>query len=443
MLNSNKVQVADGYTAVYDARSLYPSALHFIGANEKKGILMGAAKIIPDDCLNINWLEQKDGYFVLIKVDKVGKNREFPILSYIDDKTGVRYFSNDMAGKFVYVDRFTLEDAIEFQKIEYTIIQGYYYDEGRNDIICNEMYNVYNTRRIKKKADCPTQLIYKLFMNSAYGKTIMKASHSRCIYRKADDVENYISKNFDALKRCDYNSTKERARIEEWCSINEHFSSPQVGAEILSYSKRIMNRVMCLAEDIGIHIYYQDTDSIHMPFKDVKKLEDAYLSKYGGVLNGSDLGQFHIDLESDIIEKRAKELKLKEGKDYHLVAPDGLYLNKKDYCESMVGLMPDGTLLKDKDGDDMIDYSIHIKGIPTSAVWYKCEKEKINPVKFFKQRYDYGIEKELDNAIVVDCLKTWCREQHEEWTRCSFEFHKNHTITNRMNLSRKISIGAC
>ena len=200
---------------------------------------------------------------------------------------------------------------------------------------------------------------------------------------------------------------------------------------------------MCLAEDIGIHIYYQDTDSIHMSFKDVKKLEDAYLSKYGLVLNGSDLGQFHIDLESDIIEERAKELKLKEGEDYHLVAPDGLYLNKKDYCESMVGLMPDGTLLKDKDGDDMIDYSIHIKGIPTSAVWYKCEKEKMNPVKFFKQRYDYGIEKELDNAIVVDCLKTWCREQHEEWTRCSFEFHKNHTITNRMNLSRKISIGAC
>ena len=96
-----------------------------------------------------------------------------------------------MAGKFVYVDRFTLEDAIEFQEIEYTIIQGYYYDEGRNPTICDEMLNIYTTRKIKKKEGCKTQMVYKNFMNSAYGKTIMKASHSRCIYRKADDVENY------------------------------------------------------------------------------------------------------------------------------------------------------------------------------------------------------------------------------------------------------------
>lgn len=215
-----------------------------------------------------------------------------------------------------------------------------------------------------------------------------------------------------------------------------------------------MNKVMCLAEDLGIHIYYQDTDSIHLPLDDVKKLEDAYLAKYGLVLKGADLGNFHIDLESDMIEGRAKELGLEEGKDYDLVSPEAYYLNKKDYCESMVGLMPDGSLMKNKDGEEMIDYSIHIKGIPTPSVWYKCEKEKINPIQFFRHRYRIGVEdlrtpitqaygNLFDDRIKIDCMRTWCREKHEEWTRCSFEFHKNHTITNRTGLDRSLAIGAC
>jgi len=374
MLCNNKVQVPEGNGAVYDARSLYPTAMKFMGANGKNGILIGKAKIIEKDNLNLNWLEQQDGYFVLVKVLTVGKHRDFPILSYLDDKTGVRFFSNEMEGRLVYVDRFTLEDFINFQDGTVKIIQGYYFDEGRNDTICEEINRIYETRSEKKKSGCPTQLIYKLFMNSAYGKTIMKASNTRTIYRPEEDVEDYISKNFDALKRCDYNNTGNRARIEEWSSVSEHFSSPQVGSEILSYSKRVMNRLMCCAEDIGVKIFYQDTDSIHMRFEDVSKVEAQYLKDYGLVLDGDALGNFHIDLESDIIDKRGKALGLKEGKDYDLVSQDALFLNKKDYCESMIGLMKDGTIMKDDNENDIVDYSIHIKGIPEMAVWYKCNK---------------------------------------------------------------------
>jgi hypothetical protein len=417
--------------------------MKFMNANGKKGILLGKPKIIEDENLNLDWLEKQDGYFILVKVLKVGIKRDFPILSYINDDTGVRYFSNEMEGRLVYVDRFTLEDFMEFQNGEVEIIQGYYFDEGRNETITEEINRVYETRSAKKKAGCPTQLIYKLFMNSAYGKTIMKASNTRTIYRAKDEIEDYISKNFDALKRCDYNNTKDRARIEEWCSVSEHFSSPQVGSEILSYSKRVMNRLMCCAEDIGVKIFYQDTDSVHMRFEDVAKVEEAYFKKYGLVLDGSALGNFHIDLESDAIDKRAKELNLKEGKDYDLVSQNALFLNKKDYCESMIGLMKDGTLMKTTDGNDLVDYSIHIKGIPEMAVWYKCNKEKMNPIEFFQKRYAVGSEPELQEAITIDCLKTWCREKNEEWSRCSFEFNKNHTITNRDNLVRSVGIGEC
>ena len=157
-------------------------------------------------------------------------------------------------------------------------------------------------------------------------------------------------------------------------------------------------------------------------------------------------------MESDVIEDRAKELKLKEGKDYYLVSQDALFLNKKDYCESMIGLIPDETgsvkigeksfrLMTDKDGKDIVDYSIHIKGIPEMAVWYKCNKENMNPIEFFRKRYAVATEPELQEAITIDCLKTWCREKNEEWTRCSFEFNKDHTISNRDSLVRSVGIG--
>lgn len=45
---------------------------------------------------------------------------------------------------------------------------------------------------------------------------------------------------------------------------------------ILDMSKRIMNEVMCLAEDLKINIYYQDTDSMHIEADKIEKLSDEF-----------------------------------------------------------------------------------------------------------------------------------------------------------------------
>lgn len=37
---------------------------------------------------------------------------------------------------------------------------------------------------------------------------------------------------------------------------------------------------MCLAFDIGCHIYYQDTDSMHIEINDLPKLQKAYIYIY-------------------------------------------------------------------------------------------------------------------------------------------------------------------
>ena len=80
-------------------------------------------------------------------------------------------------------------------------------------------------------------------------------------------------------------------------AINNHFNYCQVGVEVLSMSKRIMNEVMCLGEDIGCNMYYQDTDSIHLNYEDVPKLAIAYKKEYDKELIGDYMNQFHIDFD--------------------------------------------------------------------------------------------------------------------------------------------------
>ena len=70
-----------------------------------------------------------------------------------------------------------------------------------------------------------------------------------------------------------------------------------IGVQILSMSKRIMNEVICLAEDLGINVYYQDTDSIHIDDDKIELLEKEFEKRFGRKLRGDQLGQFHPDFD--------------------------------------------------------------------------------------------------------------------------------------------------
>lgn len=63
-----------------------------------------------------------------IKVIEIGSKRYFPLASVIEN--GIRCFDDKkVEGKKMYTDITSLEDLIEFQKIIYKIIGGYYFDE--------------------------------------------------------------------------------------------------------------------------------------------------------------------------------------------------------------------------------------------------------------------------------------------------------------------------
>eukprot|EP00965_Chrysotila_dentata_P132167 4370042-Pleurochrysis_carterae.AAC.1 len=124
-------------------------------------------------------------------------------------------------------------------------------------------------------------------MNSSYGITGLKPQDTETRYLEStepDTQQRYISQNYENIKYfTDLKNGSMRYVLQK--ETNEHFNRQHVACMVLSYSKRIMNRVQYLAEDASIPIYYQDTDSMHLLDHQVQRLEQLYQQKYNRSLN--------------------------------------------------------------------------------------------------------------------------------------------------------------
>ncbi|CEG44380.1 dna partial [Plasmopara halstedii] len=121
--------------------------------------------------------------------------------------------------------------------------------------------------------------------------------------------------------------TDDLALFEEHKALSEHFSPAHLGVQVLDSSKHIMNTVMCLAEDIVAKTWYQDTDSMHIDYDAVSRLEDAFRQKYNKELIGKQMGQFHVDFD----------LKRSEGNIY---AKESIFLDVKASHQSFLKMIP-------------------------------------------------------------------------------------------------------
>jgi hypothetical protein len=146
MLNSNTKSTINAKIQDFDGVSLYPSAMASIN-----GYLKGKPKIIEN--INFNELNKMDGYFVEIQITKINKERELPLISKLEN--GVRNYVNECCD--MIVDKTTLNDLIEFQKIEFIIKKGYYFNEGYNTGIIEVITRLFNERKIKKAQKNPIQ----------------------------------------------------------------------------------------------------------------------------------------------------------------------------------------------------------------------------------------------------------------------------------------------
>lgn len=374
MANNQPIRV-EGEIADTDANSLYPAAE--VEMCKEEGFLKGIPSVIEN--LDYEYIKRNyDGYFLEINVLDIPIRRKFPLLSKKNEE-GIRVFSNDIRGS-VYITKIGLEDAIEFQDVKFEVIRGYGFDQGFNNKRGKEVQMLYDIRKKYKAEGNPIQEVYKIIMNSGYGRTIMKPIDEQTIFKNKNDTAIYLSKNYNFYKSY-IRVTPNKFYIKTVKGINEHFSRPHIGSEILAWSKRIMNRVMCLAEDLGIDMYYQDTDSIHIDFNKLDILEKAYMKKYNTTLFSKGvLGKFCSDF--DIKDKEM-------DKSYEARAIESIFIEKKTYLDIIQYRLKDGSFKQ--------THHHRSKGIPGNCIKNYCKDEEITIPNLYRTRLE-GTRYEIDMA---------------------------------------------
>ena len=381
----------------FDGVSLYPSAMA-----EMHGYIKGKASIInrKDNKWFYENIFGKDfHYFVTIDVTKVNKKRNFPLLNR-KNKNGIREFSNDLLGVH-YVDKYGLEDLIKFQEIEFNVLYGVYFEQGYNSTINVVIRNLFNERIIKKKEKNNLQIIYKLLMNVCYGKTALKPITKEVkIMNKTEFDTTYVKKNYNKIiSHTDiYNSNsmfnKNKVKVKLNKPIVDHYNCAHIGASILAYSKRIMNQVICLAEDHNMIPYYQDTDSIHIDKDVIPDLNNLYGVEYGKVLIGKDMGQFHCDFDYKSDEEP--------------YAVSSIFLGKKSYIDKVRVI---------NNGVESHCYHYRMKGIPHEVL--NITSEQFDGIY---NMYEYLYE---GNEIKFNLLDG----------RCKFKSNNDYTIKSLRKIS--------
>ena len=169
----------------FDAKSLYPSAMARLYTVE------GIPEVLKPDEKNLEFLSKTSAYVVEIKIFKANKHYPFPL---IVQKTKNGNKNDDFITEPIkmIVDNITLEDLIEFQKIEFEIIKGYYWTGKKDYTIQKEIQKIFNKRLEYQKEKNPLEQIYKLIMNSCYGKTIERPHEKDLKYfQDEDDLEKF------------------------------------------------------------------------------------------------------------------------------------------------------------------------------------------------------------------------------------------------------------
>ena len=241
-------------------------------------------------------------------------------------------------------------------------------------------------------------------MNSAYGKTIEKPHiEENTIYNSAEAFRDHYRYNSNFIKEFIKIDGYNKVLVKKVKPIVEHYSRPHIGTEILSMSKRIMNEVICLAEDNDIKIYYQDTDSMHIKANGLEKLKKLFFEKYNRVLDGDMLGQFNSDFE------------MKEDVSNDVHAKRTIILGKKCYIDMIKGI--------DKDNKELIQYHCRMKGVPNTSLKHYCEENNINLIQLYEKLYN-------GETIEFDLL---CNGK-----KVKFKQNKNFTICSLTKFFRKI-----
>lgn len=343
-----------------DAVSLYPSAmscLYTVG---------GTPEPLQLEELRWEYLHNNPditAYVVEIYITKINKKRNFPLVIRKDPKTGKITNTNKPPVRMTVCD-IELEDLVEFQEIEFSIIRGLKWRGTKDYRLRTVVTDLFNKRAQYKRDKNPLENCYKLLLNSIYGKTIQKAiDHEYKYYKPNEGFYTWVSNHSNYIENIKQIKDSEIIRIKQLLPINRHFNNTLLGVQILAMSKRLMNRVMCLCDDLHIDVYYQDTDSMHIRRDCVPLLERAYATKYARTLRGSNLCQFHPDFDPICAESVPEEV----------TATESYFLGKKCYLDRLV----------DQRGN--VGWHVRMKGVSLRSIQHAAKGDLLG---LYKRMFD-------------------------------------------------------
>ena len=183
--------------------------------------------------------------------------------------------------------------------------------------------------------------------------------------------------------------------------IKDQYSLNLINVQILSMCDRIMNEIICLAEDLGINIYHQNIDSVHIEYSQIPKLEKEYEKIYGKKLIGDQLGQLHIDLDPYIFNNGIKNNFSLSKK--LIVIDNFVYINQLFNINS-------GT----ENDENLDNYHIRLNGrISKKDILSITNKFGVNPLELYMKLFN---EEELnfklfDKSINFEYSKDQAMEQ--------------------------------
>lgn len=391
----------------FDACSLYPSAMS----------VMKIPKGMPKKFMSHNIenhttgeLDNEDKEKILqdlyngdihaaifrIRITDIGRPLAFPLIPQ-KDKNNVWQYKNEVPVE-LFVDDVMLKDLIQWQQITFDIIEGIYWNDGYSTKINDCIKTLYEKRKVARERGETIQEVYKLIMNSSYGKTIEKPHvTSTTVVQGEEQYKNKRYKDYSSISSIiEIDSLKIRCAIEEinekleneWLDETESeslikqkdklekrkqylfnmkedydkFWSPtMIGVRVLSTSKMLMNSVMVPAELENVVIFYQDTDSVHVYSSQLETLEYAWRKWNNKTIEdkliGKDLCQFHSDFPTINVN----------GISEKTVSVYSIFIAKKIYMDYLVpeSMYEQGKKYNEYEHSQMV---IRMKGIPLRAM---------------------------------------------------------------------------
>ena len=118
-------------------------------------------------------------------------------------------------------------------------------------------------------------------MNSPYGKTIQKPIKSYVSYVDENKMQWLFGHKYKSIIESTQIPNTNIWYIEKIRREDSQINNAIFEFIVLSMSRRIMNEVICLAEDLKIKIYYQDTDSMHSEHDKLNLLANEFRKIHG------------------------------------------------------------------------------------------------------------------------------------------------------------------